>query len=112
MDATLGGWATATIAAASRSALTGCAAIEDLICQATDPTGCAGTIVGPCMGATAAVATRLDAPFTSTMSLDLSGSATPVDVDGDLVAEKLDAGRWTATAAIAAQLSFTGIRTP
>jgi hypothetical protein len=112
MDATLGGWATASVAAASRSGLTGCAAIEDLVCQVTDPTGCAGTIVGPCSEATVAVDARLDATFAPTPSLDLAGSATIVDSDGDLVAEALDAGRWTATDAIAAQLSFTGTRTP
>jgi hypothetical protein len=107
---TLGGWASAAALAAQRSGKSGCAAIEDLICQRTDPTGCAGTLLTACANAVAAVAARMDAPFSPSLALTLTGSATIVDTDDDLVADKLDPGRWTAAGAIAGQLSFTGPR--
>ena len=107
---TLGAWTTAAAAAAQRNAKAGCAAIEDLVCERTDPTGCAGTLLAACGASVTAVGTALDAPFASPLALRLLGRAAILDDDGDLVADRLAQGSFTASGALPALLSFTGQR--
>jgi hypothetical protein len=109
-DPTWSAWVAAAAMAAQRNAKVGCAAIEDLVCERTGPTGCAGTLIAPCTGAVAAVGARLDATFAGSVALSLHGVATVVDNDGDLVADRLDPGQWTASGAVTGQLSFSGTR--
>jgi len=110
-DATLAGWVTASALAASRSSMSGCAAIEDLVCQKTGPSGCAGTLLVPCANAVTAVAARVAAPFSAELPLELHGTATITDIDGDLIADRFDAGQWVTSGAIGADLSWSGART-
>ncbi len=109
-DATVGGWVHACAGEAQRNAKLGCAAIEDLLCERTDPSGCAGTLITACTQAVAAVADRLAGVSAKAFTLSLQGSARIVDDDGDLVGERLDGGTWVATGTLSQGLAFSGQR--
>jgi hypothetical protein len=99
----------AVVAPASRSGKMGCAAVDDLVCFVTTGSGgCALTT--PCASALAPVAASLSAGFAPSSGIDLmlSGSATPVDSDGDLIVEQLTGGAWTG-AGLAPSSTFTGV---
>jgi hypothetical protein len=73
--------------------VTGCAAIEDLVCKTIAAQPCA--ISAACETALDALAAGLDACFQPADGIDLSlagGAATAVDSDGDLVADKIAMG--------------------
>jgi hypothetical protein len=57
------------------------------------------------------VAASLSAGFAPSSGIDLmmSGSAAPIDSNGDLVVDQLTGGKWTG-AALTSSSSFTGAR--
>ena len=98
----------AVVAPASRAGKMGCAAVDDLVCSVTTGSGtCALTT--PCASALGPVAAELSAGFAPASGIDLtlSGTATPVDSDGDLVVDLLSGGAWSGPG-LAATSSFTG----
>jgi hypothetical protein len=109
-DATPGGWSTAAVAAAQEGGASGCAAIEEVVCNITGSSGCLGTLITPCQSAVIAVAARLDAPFSDTRPLALTGTATAVDSNEDLVTDSLMPGMFTASEIVTGSLAFSGER--
>ncbi len=109
-DATPGGWSTAAVASAQSGGASGCAAIESEVCTISGGSGCLGTLITPCQGAVTAVAARLAAPFADTRPLALTGTATTVDSNNDLVADGLMPGTFTASAIVTGSLAFSGER--
>jgi hypothetical protein len=109
---TLTAWLAASVGAAQHGGNTGCAAVEDLLCERTGPTGCATTLVDACSAAVDAVGARLAAVFAGTPELFLDGSASVNDDNGDLVADRLSSGQWTVSGAIESRISFTATRAP
>ena len=99
----------AVVAPASRSGKMGCAAVDDLVCSVTTGSGsCA--LATPCASALGPMAADLAAGFApaSGFDLTLSGTATPVDANGDLVVDLLSGGAWTG-AGLAPTSSFSGM---
>ncbi|MGZ3405308.1 MAG: hypothetical protein ACXVAN_02610, partial [Polyangia bacterium] len=86
------GLVAAVVQAASRNAKTGCAAVEDLVCSVLGTMPC--NEQAACTAAIDSVAASLAAGFAPSSGIDLmlSGSATPVDNDGDLVVDQLTGG--------------------
>ena len=82
------------ISVAARNGKMGCAAVDDLVCSVL--ASCSA--VTPCDSARAPLAATLAAPLApaSGVDLTLSGTAQPVDQDGDLVLDQLAAGAWSA----------------
>ena len=98
----------AVVAPASRSGKMGCAAVDDLVCSVTTGSGtCALTT--PCASALGPVASELAAGFAPASGIDLtlSGTAMPVDSNGDLVVDLLSGGAWSGPG-LAATSTFTG----
>jgi hypothetical protein len=98
----------AVVAPAAHGGKMGCAAVDDLVCSVTTGSGtCA--LATPCASALGPVAAALSAGFApgSGIDLTLSGTATPVDSDGDLVVDLLNGGAWSGPG-LAAASSFTG----
>ncbi len=109
-DTTWTGWVAAAVAATTRNGSAGCAAIENLVCERTGVAGCTGTLVAPCAAAVTATGAALDQMFAREQVLTLEGSASAIDDDGDLVADGLAFGAWTAAGPIESQVSFSGKR--
>ncbi|MGZ3439626.1 MAG: hypothetical protein ACXVDD_08920, partial [Polyangia bacterium] len=103
------GLVAAVVQAASRNAKTGCAAVEDLVCSVLGTMPC--NEQAACTAAIDSVAASLAAGFAPSSGIDLmlSGSATPVDNDGDLVVDQLTGGVWTGGGLTSSSL-FTGDR--
>jgi hypothetical protein len=81
--------------------VTGCAAIEDLVCKATAVDPCA--VAAACAAGLEAMATGLEAAFVAGSGVDLvlgGGMGMAVDGDGDLVAERMEGGSWDATVGV------------
>jgi hypothetical protein len=99
----------AVVQAASRSGKTGCAAVEDLVCSVLGTMPC--NLQAACVAAIDSVAASLAAGFAPSSGIDLmmSGSATPVDNDGDLVVDQLTGGTWTG-GGLTSSSTFTGDR--
>ena len=99
----------AIVAPASHGGKTGCAAVDDLVCTVT--TGAGGcALATPCASALGPMASQLSAGFAPASGIDLTltGTATPVDSDGDLLVDLLN-GTWSG-AGLAAGSTFTGTR--
>ncbi|MSP63642.1 MAG: hypothetical protein EXR72_25520 [Myxococcales bacterium] len=81
--------------------LTGCAAIKDLVCTVTGALMCDST--GACESGLDALAATLDQPFAPPSGIDLSwaGTASATDGNGDLVADALQGGSFSAQVVIA-----------
>jgi hypothetical protein len=96
--------------AVQRTSLTGCAAVEDLICKTTLAANCTGNVAPACTTALDAVAAQLDSGFTPQTGLDftLSGQCTATDTDGDLQVDTLSLGTWSIPVADSA--TFAGTR--
>ncbi|HEX9104389.1 MAG TPA: Ig-like domain-containing protein [Polyangia bacterium] len=97
----------AVVAPAAHGGKMGCAAVDDLVCSVTTGSGtCALTT--PCASALGPLASSLAAGFApaSGIDLSLSGTATPVDANGDLIVDLLT-GSWSGPA-LSSTSSFTG----
>lgn len=92
----------AVIDAATRKSLTGCAAVEDLVCADTAAQPC--PVAPACMAAVDALGDGLAADLAAPSGIDfqLAGGATAVDADGDLVAEGLTKGTFAAQVVVLA----------
>ena len=110
-DATWSGWLRATVGEVQHDGKTGCAAIEDLVCEQSGATGCAGTLVAACDDAVTRVGDALETTFVGDAGIGLSGNARLVDSNADLVAEMLASGTFFATGPIDDALVFSGTRT-
>lgn len=102
-------WLAAAVGAAQHGGQTGCAAVEDLICAETGTSGCAGTIVDACTTAVTSVGATLDGVFTDAPTM-LTGTCATVDDNGDLVADALAHGVFTATGPTGPMLPFSATR--
>jgi len=99
----------AVVAPASHGGKTGCAGVDDLVCNVTTGSGsCA--LATPCASALGPVAADLAVGFAPASGLDLTltGSAMAIDGDGDLIVDALD-GTWS-DAGLATGSTFSGTR--
>lgn len=109
-DPTWSGWLRGAVDAVQHGGKTGCAAVEDLLCEQTGTAGCAGTLLTACEDAVTSVGDALETLFAGGDGLTLAGSATLFDGDGDLVTDSLRAGSFTASGPLDGMLPFTGTR--
>ncbi len=95
---------------AARNGKMGCAAVDDLVCSVT--TGSSScTLSTPCASALGPLSSTLSAPFAASSGIDLTltGTAMPLDGDGDLVVDQLAGGAWTGSA-LAPMSTFMGMK--
>jgi hypothetical protein len=110
MPPTTRGWLGLAVGAVTHGGMSGCAGIEDLICQKTAAPSCSGNVAPACTTALDHLSGQLEAGFRTINGIDftLSGQCTASDTDNDLLIDRLDSGTWTSP--VAATATFGGGR--